>query len=66
MEYQGLVRTLDFLAENSIEVGTLITDRYKQIAKYLQETHPNITHQYDVWHIAKGGILNHLYWFCVI
>jgi len=66
MEHQGLVRALDFLVENSIEVGTIITDRHKQIAKYLRETHPNITHQYDVWHIAKGGIQNHLYWLCVI
>jgi len=57
MEHYGLVRVLDFLVENSIEVGTLITDRHKQIARYLRETHPNITHRYDVWHIAKGGIL---------
>jgi len=34
IEHQGLVRVLEFLVKNSIEVGTLITDRYKQIARY--------------------------------
>ena len=55
MEHEGLVRTLDFLEKNSIVVGTLVTDRHKQIAKYIRETHPEITHQYDVWHISKGN-----------
>lgn len=54
MEHEGLVRTLGFLEENSIKVGTLITDRHKQIARYIRETHPEITHQYDVWHVSKG------------
>ena len=63
MEHRGLVRALDFLEEHSIEVGTLIADRHKQIARYMRETHPGIIHQYDVWHISKGDIyllcLNH-------
>ena len=54
MEHERLVRTLGFLEENSIKVGTLITDRHKQIARYIRETHPEITHQYDVWHVSKG------------
>ena len=59
MELEGLVRALGFLTQNSIEAGTLVTDRHKQIAKYVREAHPNITHQYDVWHIAKGGQVKH-------
>jgi len=54
MEHEGLVRTLGFLEVNSIKVGTLIMDRHKQIARYIRETHPEITHQYDVWHVSKG------------
>ena len=45
MEHKGLVRTLDFLEKKSIVVGPLVTDRHKQIAKYIRETHPEITHQ---------------------
>ena len=56
MEHQGLVRALDFLEGHSIEVGTLITDRHKQIARYMRETHPDIIHQYDVWHVSKGDV----------
>ena len=56
MEHERLVRTLDFLEKNSIVVGTLVTDRHKQIAKYIREMHPEITHQYDVWHISSGTV----------
>ena len=58
MEHEGLVRTLNFLKEESIVVDTLVTDRHKQIAKYIREAHPEITHQYDVWHISKGNSNN--------
>ena len=33
---------------------TLVTDRHKQINKWLQENHQDIIHYYDVWHVAKG------------
>ena len=49
VEYQRLIRALDFLEQNSIVVETLITERYKQIAKYMRQAHPDITHQFDVW-----------------
>ena len=54
MEMEGLTRALDFLGTNSFEVGTLITDRHKQINKFLSKQYPNIEHRYDVWHISKG------------
>ena len=54
MEHEGLVRALHFLADNQIQVSTVVTDRHKQISKYLRTEHPDIVHQYDVWHIAKG------------
>ena len=57
MEYRGLIRALDFLEQNPIVVETLITDRHKQIAKYMRQAHPDITHQFDVWHVSKSKSL---------
>lgn len=54
MELEGLARALNFLTENQVQIGTVITDRHKQINKYLREDYPDIEHCYDVWHIAKG------------
>ena len=51
MEKEGV---LVFLAEKKLKVGTLVTDRHKQINKWLREDHPDIKHYYDVWHVAKG------------
>ena len=45
---------LQFLADNSLQVATLVTDRYNQIAKYMAEVKPEIEHRYDVWHVSKG------------
>ena len=54
MEMEGLSRALEFLGANSIEVGTLITDRHKQINKFVSKQYPKIEHRYDAWHISKG------------
>ena len=54
MEYEELVRALDFLEQKSI------TDGHKQITRYVREVHPDIQHQYDAWHISKGTNVNHL------
>ena len=54
MEKEGLARGLTKLSEMGVEVGSLVTDRHAQIAKWVRETCPGIDHRYDVWHIAKG------------
>ena len=54
MEHKGLVKALKFLADNSVQLETLITDRHKQIARYMREQKPPIDHRYDVWHVSKG------------
>ena len=54
MEHKGLARALQFLADNSLQVATLVTDRRNQIAKYMAEVKPEIEHCYDVWHVSKG------------
>lgn len=52
MELEGLRRSLDFIHE-WLDISTLITDRHRQIAKFIRENH-DILHLYDIWHIAKG------------
>ena len=32
----------------------LVTDRHKQINKFLNKKFPEIKHRYDVWHVSKG------------
>ena len=48
MEHRGLVQALEFLANSSVQIKTLVTDRHKQIAKYMREHNPSIDHRYDV------------------
>lgn len=54
MEKEGLHRALEYVRQNSLEVGVLVTDRHQQINKWIRESHPQIKHYFDVWHVAKG------------
>ena len=54
MELIGCTRTLEDLKNEGIEIATIATDRHVQIRKYLKDEHPNINHQFDVWHLAKN------------
>ena len=54
MEKEGLQRVLNFLQQEKLTVDVLVTDRHRQINKWLRESYPSITHYYDVWHVAKG------------
>ena len=53
MEKEGLQRVLQFLQEQGLTIEVLVTDRHRQINKWLRESYPTITHYY-VWHVAKG------------
>ena len=66
MEKEGLQRVLKFLQQEKLTVEVLVTDRHKQINKWLRESYPSITHYYDVWHVAKGETdLNYgTYFYC--
>ena len=61
MEKEGLVRAVDFLRKEELEIGLLVTDRHRQIAKWVRESLPLTDHRYDIWHLAKGDkyILKH-------
>lgn len=54
MEKEGLFRLMQFLSENSFTIDSLITDRHRQIAKWLRDNYPDVKHYYDVWHVAKS------------
>ncbi|XP_065895298.1 uncharacterized protein [Dysidea avara] len=54
MEKEGLKNALQFLMEKSINIGALITDRHKQVTKFVSQSYPDIDHPFDVWHVAKG------------
>ena len=56
MEKEGLHRVLNFLHQQKLPVDVLVTDRHRQINKWLRESYPSITHYYDVWHVAKGNL----------
>ena len=54
MEKEGLMRSLELLDRNFVDVDTLVTDRHLGINKMLREQYPNIHHLLDIWHVAKG------------
>ena len=66
MEKEGLIRTMQYFKDNGLNVSVLITDQHKSIAKWIRETHPNITHYYDVWHVAKCKLCDNItmYYTC--
>ena len=58
MEKEGLSRALQFLInQHHLNIATLITDRHKQVSKFLCNKYPDIKHQYDIWHISKGTLV---------
>ena len=65
MEKEGLERVLTFLQQQqNVQVEVLVTDRHRQINKWLREQHAEIVHYYDVWHVAKGT--NELYYKVIV
>lgn len=48
MEKEGLQRVSSFLGDDCLNVQVLVTNRHKQINKWLHETQPSITHYFDV------------------
>ena len=53
MELEGFKRLMRKINSSGLVVEKLVTDRHRQLAKYVREN-TNINHMYDVWHIAKG------------
>ena len=54
MEKEGLQRSVTFLLEEMLHIDTLITDRHRQIGRWIADNIPGCRHIYDIWHVAKG------------
>ncbi|KAJ8311197.1 hypothetical protein KUTeg_011260 [Tegillarca granosa] len=54
MELEGLKCCLAFLMENNLKLFHLIIDRHSQVKAYMAKEHPEVTHWFDCWHVAKG------------
>uniref|UniRef100_A0A8C5GYH7 Uncharacterized protein n=1 Tax=Gouania willdenowi TaxID=441366 RepID=A0A8C5GYH7_GOUWI len=56
MEAVGFRRGLDRLLDSGVCVDVVTTDRHPSIRKIMRESYPNLRHQFDPWHVAKGII----------
>ena len=57
MEKEGLVRAVQFLKKKKFKIATFVTDRHKQISKWVRENMPSTDHRYDIWHFAKCKLI---------
>ncbi|XP_028440293.1 uncharacterized protein LOC114559680 isoform X2 [Perca flavescens] len=55
-EIEGLKRSVRFLKDQGMQVSALITDRNRQVAKWVSEVlcPEGTSHFYDIWHIGKS------------
>lgn len=54
MEPMGFKKGLDKLLDEGIAVKVVTTDRHPSIRKMMREDYPDVTHQFDPWHVTKG------------
>ncbi|CAN8004831.1 unnamed protein product, partial [Ixodes hexagonus] len=54
METEGMERSLNYLHAQDMSVDSLVTDRHSEGKASMRRNHPDIKHQFDVWHVAKG------------
>ncbi|XP_063043320.1 uncharacterized protein LOC134437731 [Engraulis encrasicolus] len=55
-ELEGLKRSIQLLSARDLTIATLVTDRHRQVAKWVrEELCPKGTkHFFDVWHVGKS------------
>ena len=56
MEKEGLRRSLNYLLEQDVSIITIAMDRHRGVGALMKSDYPYISHQYDVWHMAKGVV----------
>ena len=54
MEKEGLRQSLNYLLERNVSINTIATDRHKGVGALMKSQYTYISHQFDVWHMAKG------------
>ena len=45
---------MEKFCKKEISISSLTTDTHVQIRSYMKKEHPQIKHQFDVWHVAKN------------
>lgn len=53
MEKLGFERCLQELRDNDLDINIIVTDRHTSISSSMDKNHEDISHQFDVWHMAK-------------
>ena len=53
MEKEGLSRCIEMLESKNVSTAT---DYHVSISSSTNKDHPNINHQYDVWHLSKWAV----------
>ena len=56
MEKEGLRRSLNYLLGQDVSIDTIATNRHRGVVALMKKEYPYITHQYDVWHMAKSVV----------
>ncbi|XP_051985367.1 uncharacterized protein LOC127645746 [Xyrauchen texanus] len=54
MEPLAFKRGMTELMDQGLDVEVMATDRSTSIQKIMREQFPNVQHQFDIWHTAKG------------
>ena len=54
MEKEGFVRGMGIFDEYELPVEKIVTDRHKQLSKWIRENMPEVQHRFYVWHVAKS------------
>ena len=54
MEKYGFQKVLHGMEARDINIKQITTDRHVQIKKFMREECPNISHQFDIWHVCKN------------
>ncbi len=59
MEPLGFRRGMNDLLDTGLDVEVMATDRSTSIQKIMREEFPNVQHEFDIWHTAKGMFFCH-------
>ncbi|XP_040185818.1 uncharacterized protein LOC120918344 [Rana temporaria] len=54
LEKLAFVKALDRVLSDHVKVKVIATDRHVSIRKIIREKYPEISHEFDVWHMAKS------------
>ena len=54
MEPLGFKRGMKEIMGDGLDIEVMTTDRSTSIRKIMREEFPNVQHEFDIWHTAKG------------